>query len=337
MPETISVRPGEELAQHALVTYLTERLDGFSGPLTIEQFAGGHSNLTYLLRSPRREYVLRRAPLGPVAPKAHDMAREYRVLDALAPLYPQAPRVLHCCTDPAVIGATFYLMERRRGRIYRSASEISTSGQAMSEAIVDTLVDLHAVPLTTLTGLGKPAGFVERQVQGWTSRWEHARTTPLPLLEAVIDFLNRTIPPEQPATVVHNDYKLDNLLFAPDAPRVEAVLDWEMTTIGDPLIDLGMSLAYWRFGGAHEAHGAPAPAGWLSRQQFIARYAERTGRDLRHLAWHETLGFMKIAVILQQIYFRYVRGQTDDARFEGFGESVRRLGDMAHAQMELVD
>ncbi len=329
------MRQGEELAEDALAAYLVGRMDGFHGPLQVEQFAGGHSNLTYLLRTPAQEYVLRRAPMGPVPPKAHDMAREYRVLSALAPVFARAPRVLHCCEDAAIIGATFYLMERRRGRSYREASEITDNGQAISEAVVDTLVDLHAVDVTTpgLENLGKPVGFVTRQVKGWTERWERARTEPLPKLEAVVAYLNQTIPPEGPPSVVHNDYKLDNLLFALDTPQVEAVLDWEMTTVGDPLVDLGMSLAYWRFGGAHGTSGQ-SPAGWFTQDQFIERYAARTGRDLRHLPWHETLGLMKIAVILQQIYFRYVRGQTRDARFARFGDTVQRLGDLAYAQME---
>ena len=335
MVETIPVRPGEELAAAPLAAYLAQHLDGFSGPLTIEQFAGGHSNLTYLLKTGAAEYVLRRAPLGPVPPKAHDMAREFKVLAAVAPVFPQAPKVLHCCTDNSVLGATFYLMERRRGRNFREAGQITHDGCAMSEAVVDTLVDLHAIDLARhhLLDLGKPAGFLTRQVHGWTQRWQAARTEPVPTLDAVVDFLNRTIPPEGPPTLVHNDYKLDNLLFAPDQPNVEAVLDWEMTTIGDPLVDLGMSLAYWQVGGAHGL-SAPGPTGWLTSEQFAQRYGERTGRDLRHLPWHETLGLMKIAVILQQIYFRYVRGQTQDERFARFGESVRRLGALAHRQME---
>ena len=333
------MRAGEELAVASLAAYLTAHVEGFTEPLEVEQFAGGHSNLTYLLRTPGREYVLRRAPLGPVAPKAHDMAREFRVLAALSPVFSKAPSVLHCCTDPSVIGATFYLMERRRGRNYREASEIPREGpgegRAMSEAVVDTLVDLHSIDLASagLLELGKPAGFVERQVKGWTERWERSKTEPVPKLDEVVAFLNRSIPAEGKPSVVHNDYKLDNLLFALDEPRVEAVLDWEMTTIGEPLVDLGMSLAYWRVGGAHGV-SAPGPLGWMSREQFIERYGERTGRDLRHLPWHETLGLMKIAVILQQIYFRFVHGQTEDQRFARFGESVRRLGDLAHGQME---
>lgn len=335
MAETIAVRPGEELAEEALASYLGARVDGFAGPLRVAQFAGGHSNLTYLLQTPGREYVLRRAPLGPVPPKAHDMAREYRVLAALAPVFAKAPRVLHCCEDHGVIGATFYLMERRRGRTYREASEIPDDGRLMSEAIVDTLVELHGIDLSAagLMELGKPAGFVARQVKGWTDRWEKARTEPVPQLDEVVAYLNQTIPPEGSPSVVHNDYKLDNLLLALDEPRVEAVLDWEMTTIGDPLVDVGMSLAYWQVGGAHGQAGA-GPAGWFTRAQFVERYAERTGRNLRHLPWHETLGLMKIAVILQQIYFRYVGGQTQDQRFARFGESVRRLAGLAHAQME---
>lgn len=335
MAETIAVRPGEELAEETLAAYLKERVEGFAGPLSVEQFAGGHSNLTYLLKTPAQEYVLRRAPLGPVPPKAHDMAREYRVLAALAPVFAKAPHVLHCCEDARVVGATFYLMERRRGRTYREASEIPGDGRLTSEAIVDTLVELHGIDLETagLMELGKPVGFVGRQVKGWTERWERARTEPVPQLDEVVAYLNRTIPPEGKPGVVHNDYKLDNLLLALDKPRVEAVLDWEMTTIGDPLVDLGMSLTYWQVGGAHGKAGV-GPEGWLTRNQFVERYAERTGRDLRHLPWHETLGLMKIAVILQQIYFRYVGGQTRDQRFAQFGESVRRLGSLAHEQME---
>ncbi len=335
MPETIRVRPGEELPGPALEAYLREHLEGFTGGLQIDQFAGGHSNLTYRLVTPGSEYVLRRAPLGPVPPKAHDMAREYRVLRALSPVFPKAPRALLCCEDAAVIGATFYVMERRFGRTFRHASEIAGEGAAMSTAMVDTLTELHAIDVTQppFPEIGKPEGFVRRQVLGWTERWERAKLEPLPELDAVVAYLNQTIPESGPPSVVHNDYKLDNLLFSADKPEVEAVLDWEMTTIGDPLADLGMALAYWQVGGAHEVQGQ-LPSGWLTREGFIERYALGTGRDLRHVAWHETLGLMKIAVILQQIYVRYVRGQTHDERFGRFGESVRRLAALAHRHLE---
>lgn len=322
--DVIAVRPGEELDLHSLEGYLGE------GPVELKQFGGGHSNLTYLLKTSANEYVLRRAPLGPVPPKAHDMAREFSVLRALHPVFPQAPRVYRLCEDPAVIGATFYLMERRRGRVFRDPAEIAAEGAEISAAIVDTLIELHAVDIEAsgLIVLGKPEGFLERQVQGWSERWRRAQTEVVPDADRVIAWLGERRPPALPATLVHNDYKLDNLMFAAGEARVEAVLDWEMTTVGDPLADLGLSLCYWQLGGAHSIAGGAAPggpAGWFTRDQFVERYAARTGRDLTHLRWHEVLGVFKLAVILQQIYYRYAQGQTRDPRFARFDERVRGL------------
>lgn len=322
--DVIPVRAGEQLDTEALARYLDE------GPVEVRQFAGGHSNLTYLLKTSVGEHVLRRAPLGPVPPKAHDMAREFGVLRALHPVFPKAPRVYRLCEDPAVIGATFYLMERRQGRIYRDPAEVTADGAAMSAAIVDTLIELHAVDIqaTGLIALGKPEGFLERQVKGWSERWRRAQTEPSAESDTVIAWLEQRLPGQLPATLVHNDYKLDNLMFAADSPQVEAVLDWEMTTVGDPLADLGLSLCYWQLGGAHSVASGESPrlpAGWFTREQFVERYAARTGRDLTHLRWHEVLGVFKLAVILQQIYYRYVKGQTRDERFANFGERVRGL------------
>jgi len=327
MSDTVAVRSGEELDVARLREYLRPRLP--AGELTLEQFPGGHSNLTYLVRLDAAEYVLRRAPLGPVPPKAHDMAREYRVLERLHPVYPKAPGVVHLCEDPTVIGAVFYLMERRRGVIYRDAYEITAHGRQHAEAIVDALIELHAVdvPAAGLADIGKPLGFVERQVSGWVGRWQQAVLPESPSATRVIQALTRRLPPSQDVTVVHNDFKLDNLMFAAAGagPRVEAVLDWEMTTIGDPLVDIGLALCYWELGGAHSGLAACKPAGWLTRDEVVARYAARTGRDMTHVRWHELLGVFKLAVILQQIYVRYARGQTHDARFASFGERVAGL------------
>lgn len=341
--DTAAVRPGEELDLAALRDYLTGKLEGAAEGVALEQFPGGHSNLTYLLRAGGREYVLRRAPLGPVAPKAHDMAREFRVLQAVHPHFPEAPRPYVLCEDPAVIGAVFYLMERRRGIVIRreipeAIAGIPNYARRLSETFVDCLVRMHAVDIEKhgLTALGKPAGFVPRQVTGWSERWERAKTAPLPEMDRVIEWLKATAPPELPPTLVHNDFKLDNLMLSEDARGVAAVLDWEMATVGDPLIDAGLTLCYWALGGApHLAgNGFMSAPGWFTREEFIERYAAATGRDMSAINWHEVLGYMKLAVILQQIYYRWYKGQTQDDRFRDFAPRVAMLARTAAELME---
>jgi len=297
---TVPVRSGEELDVAALARYLGQ-------PVEIEQFPHGHSNLVYLVRTPEREFVLRKPPLGPVAPKAHDMAREYRVLKAVHPRFPEAPQVFRLCEDPAVIGSTFFLMERRHGFVLRN--DLPT--RATTEAFIDCLVRLHAVDVTIpeIAALGKPEGFIARQVRGWSDRWQRAKTEDIPEMDRVIRFLQNELPPSGPPAIVHNDYKLDNVMFAPAMDRIEAVLDWEMATLGDPLADLGLALCYWP----------------LDRDEFVLQYAQRTGRDMRHLPYHEILGIFKLAVILQQIYYRYRAGQTKDERFKHLNVRVREL------------
>ncbi len=339
-PDTAPVRTGEEMDLAALTAYLGGKIEGAERGVIVEQFPGGHSNLTYVLRIGAREYVLRRAPLGPVAPKAHDMAREYRVLHAVHPHFPEAPAVYHLCEDPAVIGAVFFLMERRRGIILRDQIPPEIHPRRVSEAFVDCLVRLHAIDVSAgdLAALGKPEGFVERQVRGWTDRWNRAQTEPQPQMEAVIQWLAARLPPSLPPTLVHNDYKLDNVMLA-STGSIAAVLDLEMTTIGDPLADLGLTLCYWAWANAPEVRAAGIPAitgqpGWYSREQFVERYAARTGRDLTHLGYHEVLGVFKLAVIIQQIYYRFWRGQTKDERFRNFGERVTGLVRLAASLAE---
>ncbi len=337
------VRPGEELDARALDEYLRGRIEGpGEGPLEIEPFPGGHSNLTYLLRAGGREYVLRRPPLGPVAPKAHDMAREYGVLKAVHPVFPPAPRVFLLCEDRAVMGATFFVMERRRGIVLRRAVPPEFSGDPAfparaSEAFVDCLAALHAVDIARhgLSALGRPEGFLERQVRGWAERWSRARTEELPEMERLIEWLAARLPVSGAPTLVHNDYKLDNMMLdARDPGRVEAVLDWEMTTVGDPLVDLGLVLCYWAEAGDPEMRreaisGLTAAPGWYSRAQIVESYARQTGRDVSRISYYEVFGLFKVAVVLQQIYFRYARGQTRDERFRDFDRRVRGLVDAA--------
>ncbi len=342
--ETTAPRQGEELDAARLSAWLTAHLHEPPGALEIEQFPNGHSNLVYLVRTPTHEYILRRPPLGPVAPKAHDMVREYRVLDAVHPHFPEAPQVLALCDDPAVLGAPFFLMERRHGFVVRHSAPaewatIPDYPRLASEAVVDCLARLHDVDISTeksstakLRALGKPAGFVERQVRGWAERWNAAKTDELPEMDRVIRWLHEKLPPQLAPSLVHNDFKLDNVMLSPTADRVTAVLDWEMTTLGDPLADLGLTMCYWTWAATADSDD-PHPAtpaittqpGWYTRDQFVDRYSRKTGRDVTDLGYHETLGIFKLAVILQQIYFRFKRGQTTDARFQHFDKRVRGL------------
>lgn len=339
------VRPDEQLDARVVGDYLRGKLPESDQPLEIFQFPGGHANLTYLLRyGGAREYVLRRPPLGPIAPKSHDMVREYRALAALGPYYPHAPRVFVLCEDPAVIGAPFFVMERRHGVVVRRTipPEITDTPEVrrrIGEAAIDALADLHLVPVagTPVAALGKPEGFVARQIRGWAERWVRAKTEEMPSMETLATWLADRIPPPCQPTVVHNDFKLDNMMLdAADPGRVVAVLDWDMTTIGDPRIDLGTLLGYWP-----EASDPPERLaiamqptyleGFPTRAEVVARYAARTGGDVAAIAFFETFALFKLAVVLQQIYVRFVRGQTKDERFAAMGESVRRLADIAMA------
>ena len=346
--DTATVRPGEELNLTVLAEYLDRRIDSGGNTFEVEQFPNGHSNLVYLVRMGDREYVLRRPPLGPVAPKAHDMAREYRVLQAVHPHFPEAPEVFLLCEDPSVIGSAFFLMERRRGIVIRDRvpAELAAipdyAGRA-SEAFIGCLVRLHAIDIyqNGLSRLGKPEGFVERQVRGWADRWARARTEDLPEMQRIVEWLNARVPPSAGSTLVHNDYKLDNVMMRPEGDQVEAVLDWEMATVGDPLADLGLSLCYWTWAnvaaeqnGHSPTRGVTAQPGWYTRDQFLERYAERTGRDVAQVGYYEVLGVFKLAVILQQIYYRFRQGQTQDARFRHFDRQVRGLVKLAASLAE---
>jgi len=338
--DTTAVRPGEELDLAALGAYLRGKLPGAEGDLEVEQFPGGHSNWTYCLRAGGREYVLRRPPAGPLPPKAHDMAREARVLRAVGPHFPPAPEVFLLCEDPAVIGAPFYLMERRRGVILRRDTPPELAGanrERISEAFIHALAELHAIGIFRhgLDSLGRPEGFLERQVRGWSQRWERAKTEELAEMNELAAWLQQNLPRSPLATIVHNDYKLDNVMLDPDDPaRVTAVLDWEMASVGDPLVDLGVMLCYWPEPGdppmrKEAISPLTAQPGWLTRRQLLDRYAAATGRDLSSIGYYEVFGVFKLAVVLQQIYYRYRAGQTRDERFRDFDRRVRGLAGAA--------
>ena len=330
------VRAGEELPVAALETYLAKCLPDAAGPLAVEQFPSGYSNLTYLLRVGGQEFVLRRPPFGNQVKTAHDMGREFRVLSKLSAVYPPVPRPYFYCDDAGVLGAPFYVMERRRGIVLRRADSPALdlpTARGLSEALIDNLALLHALDYKAagLADLGKPDGYVSRQVSGWITRYTNARTEPLAGMDRIAQWLTDHQPAGSGAALVHNDYKYDNLVLAPeDLTRIVAVLDWEMATIGDPLMDLGTTLGYWiQSDDPEPMHantvGPTAAPGSLTRRELVSRYAERTGRDVSGILFYYCFGVYKIAVIIQQIYARYARGHTRDARFARLNERVGAL------------
>ncbi|MGE0884430.1 MAG: phosphotransferase family protein [Blastocatellales bacterium] len=354
--DTAPIRPGEDLNWSALEAYLRQRLpsqlDGelidADAEFEVEQFPGGHSNLTYCVRFGGKEFVMRRPPFGPVAPTAHDMPREYRLLAAIHPHFKLAPKPYLLCEDKEIIGAPFYLMERRRGIVVRQTvpPEIGDDlslRHKVSESLVDTMVDLHAVDIqsTGLINIGKPAGFVKRQVEGWAGRWERSKTTELPEMTEAASWLIERLPPDpERPTLVHNDYKLDNLMLDPNDPtHIVAILDWEMCTVGDPLIDLGLLLCYWPQAGDPELlsdslRSVTTLPGWMTRAEIVERYAKRSGRDLSNIGYYHTFAVFKLAVVIQQIYYRYHVGQTHDERFASFDKRVDVLAKMAHSMVQ---
>jgi aminoglycoside phosphotransferase (APT) family kinase protein len=337
--ETIRVREGEEFDLAAVERYLRERLEGIpEGELEVRQFPSGASNLTYLLRIGDWEGVLRRPPFGPVPPKAHDMGRESHVLAKLHEAYPLAPKPYFFCEDESVIGAPFYVMERREGVVVddefpEGVEPTLELCSGMSRTVADTLAELHAVDPgeAGLGDLGRPEGFLERQVGGWIERYDKAKTDEIEEVGPLTGWLAGAIPESPDPTIIHNDYKLNNLILNPDdLTEVRAVLDWEMATVGDPLFDLAVSLSYWTEpGDSHELKAVmptvTSTPGFMTRREFMDRYAYSSGRDLSEMHWYMVFGYFKLAVILQQIYARWKKGQTGDARFANFNQRLRTL------------
>jgi len=323
--------------------YLRARLPDVGGDVEIsfEQFPGGKANLTYLVRAGSQEFVLRRPPLGPVAPGSHDMAREHNVLSRLWRRFPHAPRAHLFCDDPDVMDKPFFVMDRIHGYVVRDKwpQDIDGEGRrAVAESLVDTLVELHAVDPADvgLSEIGKPIGFVERQVAGWTDRWNRAKTRGLTDMDETAALLESSVPEPQAATLLHNDFKLDNTMIDHEA-RVVAVFDWDMATLGDPLVDVGTMLAYW---------AAPQDAiamlvgtdavtltPYMGRDEVSDRYATGTGFDLSNVDYYLALAYFRIAVITEQIYGRFLAGHTSDARFEALGTLVPSLAASARSAL----
>jgi aminoglycoside phosphotransferase (APT) family kinase protein len=351
MPEPLDqptvVRPESSFDLAALAAWLRERVAGLEGAPELLQFGRGFSNLTYLVRFAGRELVIRRAPPGINIKSAHDMGREFRILRALAPVWSKVPRPIAHCDDASVIGTAFYVMERVRGVILRAQEGPTRPGGArddglvldeptmrrLSESACDTLAEIHQLDWRAagLGELGKPEGYVERQVKGWTERYRKAKTDDVPTVERLGTWLEEHRPRESGATLVHNDFKYDNVVLAPDLSGVTAVLDWEMATIGDPLMDLGTALGYWIDPGdrplleGRSVFGPTNIPGNLSRTQFVERWSRATGRDASNVVFYYAFALFKLAVISQQLYKRYVDGLTTEERYGYMLGSVRSV------------
>jgi aminoglycoside phosphotransferase (APT) family kinase protein len=341
--QSTRIRDGEELDAGIIDAYLKAHIPSLSGTPQISQFPGGASNLTYLLQYPEHELVLRRPPFGHKAKSAHDMGREYRILNQLNAGFPYCPKAFVHCTDESVIGSEFYVMQRVNGIILRAdlPSELNFDAkqtQQLCKSFIDKLVELHQVDYNAcgLGDLGKPQGYVQRQISGWSDRYEKALTPDAPLWTEVKAWLNAKMPADHPrSSIVHNDYRFDNVILDPNNPQqIIGVLDWELTTLGDPLMDLGNSLAYWI-----EAKD-PAPVqlmrrqpsnapGMLTRQEFADYYAERAGIKIDCIDFYYTYGLFRLAGIVQQIYYRFFHGQTQDKRFAQFVQMNKLLEQMS--------
>lgn len=331
-----SVRAGEELDLSRLEPFLRSHFPDATGTLSVAQFPSGHSNLTYRVRLGDRQVVLRRPPFGSKVKTAHDMSREYCVLSKLHFVYPQAPKALVYCEDPSVLGCPFFVMERVQGIILRrdppeGLGTTAETARQLSEVFIDNLARLHGLDYAAigLADLGKPQGYLGRQVEGWIARYHGSRTHNLPEVERISVWQNERRPLEASYALIHNDYKYDNVVLDPtDVTRIVGVLDWEMCTIGDPLTDLGTALAYWVDPQdpeelQHIRWGPTTLPGTLTRAELVRRYAYTTGRDVSNMVFYRVLALFKVAVIIQQIYYRYQQGLTKDARFASLPEVIK--------------
>lgn len=358
--ELAEVRAGEHLEWQRLETYLRRAFAALEPAITLDpepmrvlQFPHGSANLTYLLCFGDAEFVLRRPPFGRIAPGAHDMVREYRVLSRLWTALPTAPRAYLLCQDHDIVGADFVVMERRRGVVARNDIPPAMRhhrevGRRIGFAIVDAMADLHLVDAEQcgLGGLGRPDGFTRRQVEGWTTRWGLVRPedggnrTTAETMDTLADRLLASVPPPSHPTLVHNDIKPDNCQFDPDDPdRVRSIFDWDMTTLGEPLVDLGTLLNYWpdpsdESDASRTANTGLSMTGLPPRVEMVERYRERTGIDTSHIGWFEAFAAWKTGVVIQQLHDRWRRGESTDPRMESIAD---RLGALAGNAVALLD
>lgn len=341
--DVIDVRPDEKFDEQKLSHFVKNKFPGSDQPLAVKQFGGGAANLTYNLKfGDSYEYVLRRPPLGPVAKHAHDMGREYKVLSVLHQAFPFAPRAFLYSDDRSIIGSSFFIMDRKHGIVIRKNipekfTTDSQLGKRISEEMVDRLVDFHNVNYESLglEDLGKPEGFIERQVDGWYGRWQKAKHEELQIMDDLYQWLKTHIPQSDESTLIHNDYKLDNIMFDTNLEKIVAIFDWDMCTLGDPFSDLGALLAYW-YDAKHDPPYMKAISTmptegveFLTRKELLHRYEQKSGRSVHNISFYHTLGLFRLVVIIAQIYIRFVRGQTQDKRFAGLGQMIPLIAQSA--------
>ena len=338
--ELINIRQDEQIDLHKLKNYLNELLKIDIDKINILQFSGGHANLTYLISFNDKEFVLRRPPLGPVAPSSHDMAREHMVQHSLNKLFPLAPKSIHLCEDDKIIGSKFHLIERKKGIVIRKEMRLELDGsrnkiRLLSFKMIDILAELHKLDPSQvgLGDFGRPDGFVLRQLNGWEDRWKKASEDKIKAnrFNKLVRYLRSNIPEPQGATILHNDFKLDNIMWDVDNPLLPvAVFDWDMCTRGDPLMDIGHLLNYWiDEDDDYEANLITSmPVKnilYPKKSEIISHYALKTGFSIKDVDWYYAFGAFKLAVIIQQIYVRFLKGQTQDKRFANFGKRIEAL------------
>lgn len=335
--QLISVRTGEDFDREGLKEYLLQQKLIADQPLEVKQFPSGSSNLTYFIRCGNWEGVMRRPPFGNLPPKAHDMKREASLLAKMYTQFKRIPKPYVFCEDQSVIGAPFYIMERKDGIVLDSSfpkDYMVTEEKCLqiSTTVVDTLVEIHSIDYksASLGDFGRPDGFVERQVLSWIKRYNLVKTEEVQALDRLSSWLIDNIPKTQDVTIIHNDFKLNNLLFSKDLTEVNAVLDWEMATIANPIFDLGITLGYWIQEDDPDYLKNVQPTvthfpGFISRQQFIELYASKTGRDTSSIHFYIVLAYFRLAVVLQQMYYRWKMGQTQDERFATHDSNVKNL------------
>jgi len=347
-PEVAPIRPGEELPWDRVVSWLRGRVRGLDGEFKVMQFPNGSANLTYLLSFGDKHLVLRRPPFGGVAPGAHDMRREFKVLSRLWAAFPAAPRAYALGTDPGTIGTDFIVMEYRAGTVVWDAIPQSMAGhhnvgKRIGYAVIDALADLHRIDPATcdLADLGRPRGFLQRQLEGWRKRWDLVKREDVAVMDGLGTDLAMTIPDSDRTSILHNDYKLNNCQFEPNNPdSVHSIFDWDMATLGDPLVDLGILLNYWpdRKGSADEESlvlQGTENVGLPSRAEVIERYCDRSGIAATSVGWYEAFASYKTAVVLQQLYARWERGESSDPRMKERGRNVKPLAIRSRAILDM--
>ena len=340
LDQATHIRSGEELNLEALTQYCRQQLPDITENIEVLQFPSGYSNLTYLLKMGAQEWVLRRPPFGANIKSGHDMAREYRVLSGLKKVYNNIPTPILLCEDDTILGAHFYIMERVHGIIIRDTlpAELHKEEQlrTLSISAIDNLATIHKLDIQQagLENLGRPNGYVERQISGWTRRYERSKTELIAQMDTISQWLTKNQPSEVAASIIHNDYKYDNLILDPHTLSIKAVLDWEMATLGCPLMDFGCALGYWvQEDDPEEMFSLPLSAtrypGNLSRQEAAEQYVEQTGFAIERLDFYYVYGLWRLAIILQQIYARYKLGYTKDKRFANLIDGVHILAQRA--------